>query len=66
MVQHPGMARWLSLRLADLAVLALADESGPTLLERFWSQRGLGLRLVEPACILDVRQEGIGGGEDLV
>ncbi len=39
----------LSLRLADLAVLALADEAaadggGPTLLERFWSQRGLGVR----------------------
>ena len=34
----------LSLRLADLAVLALADETGPTLLERFWSQRGLGVR----------------------
>lgn len=34
----------LSLRLADLAVLALADESGPSMLERFWSQRGLGVR----------------------
>lgn len=34
----------LSLRMADLAVLALADETGPTLLERFWSQRGLGVR----------------------
>ncbi|MEJ5311191.1 MAG: Ig-like domain-containing protein [Anaerolineae bacterium] len=34
----------LSLRLADLAVLALADETGPTLLERFWSRRGLGVR----------------------
>ncbi|MGC9396859.1 MAG: Ig-like domain-containing protein, partial [Anaerolineae bacterium] len=39
----------LSLRMADLAVLALADEAaadggGPTLLERFWSQRGLGVR----------------------
>ena len=34
----------LSLRLADLAVLALADDPGPTLLERFWSQRGLGVR----------------------
>jgi uncharacterized protein YfaS (alpha-2-macroglobulin family) len=39
----------LSLRMADLAVLALVDEAaadggGPTLLERFWSQRGLGVR----------------------
>ncbi len=34
----------LSLRMADLAVLALADETGPTLLEHFWSRRGLGVR----------------------
>ncbi|MDF1513014.1 MAG: alpha-2-macroglobulin family protein, partial [Anaerolineae bacterium] len=34
----------LSLRLADLSVLALADEVGPTLIERFWNQRGLGVR----------------------
>jgi hypothetical protein len=34
----------LSLRLADLAVLALADEQGPTLLERFWDERGLSVR----------------------
>ena len=38
----------LSLRLADLAVLALADETGPTLLERFWSQRGLSVRTSMP------------------
>jgi len=40
---HPVEAE-LSLRMADLAVLALADETGPTLMERFWSQRGLGVR----------------------
>ncbi|MFN2169394.1 MAG: alpha-2-macroglobulin family protein, partial [Anaerolineae bacterium] len=34
----------LSLRLADLAVLALADEPGPTLMEQFWRDRGLGVR----------------------
>ena len=34
----------LSLRLADLAVLALADEPGPTLMERFWRDRGLGVK----------------------
>ena len=34
----------LSLRLADLAVLALADEPGPSLMERFWRDRGLGVR----------------------
>ena len=60
----------LSLRLADLAVLALADESGPTLLERFWSQRGLSVRTAMPL-VLDVeahnrelapRAKGGGGG----
>ncbi len=34
----------LSLRLADLAVLALADEPGPSLVETFWRSRGLGVR----------------------
>ncbi len=34
----------LSLRLADLAVLALADEPGPSLVEAFWRSRGLGVR----------------------
>jgi hypothetical protein len=34
----------LSLRLADLAVLALADEVGPSLVEQFWRERGLGVK----------------------
>jgi hypothetical protein len=34
----------LSLRLADLAVLALADESGPSLVNTFWRDRGLGVK----------------------
>ncbi len=41
----------LSLRLADLAVLALADEQGPTLLEAFWSGRGLGVRTSTPLVV---------------
>ncbi len=41
----------LSLRLADLSVLALADEVGPTLLERFWSERGLGVRTSMPLAV---------------
>ncbi len=41
----------LSLRLADLAVLALADEFGPTLLETFWSGRGLGVRTSTPLSV---------------
>jgi uncharacterized protein YfaS (alpha-2-macroglobulin family) len=63
----------LSLRLADLAVLILADEVGPTLLERFWSGRGLG---VQTSLALTVAMEpfnrelapgakgGGGGGEE--
>ncbi|MBN1137508.1 MAG: Ig-like domain-containing protein [Anaerolineae bacterium] len=34
----------LSLRLADLAVLALAREQGPSLVDTFWRSRGLGVR----------------------
>jgi len=61
----------LSLRLADLAVLSLADETGPGLLETFWSRRGLGVRtstLLVVAAKKTVREEkpgakGGGGGE---
>ncbi|MBN2003375.1 MAG: Ig-like domain-containing protein [Anaerolineae bacterium] len=61
----------LSLRLADLAVLALADETGQTLLERFWSQRGLGVRTAMPLSLamedynrdLSPKAKGGGGGD---
>jgi uncharacterized protein YfaS (alpha-2-macroglobulin family) len=35
----------LSLRLADLAVLSLADEQQPSMLDYFWRQRGVGVRM---------------------
>ncbi|MFC2045934.1 Ig-like domain-containing protein [Chloroflexota bacterium] len=62
----------LSLRLADLAVLALADESGPTLLETFWRSRGLGVKTSMPLAVameqynreLEPRAKGGGGGGD--
>ncbi len=63
----------LSLRLADLAVLALADETEPTLMERFWSERGLSVRTSTPLAIAmeaynrDLApgaKGGGGGGED--
>jgi len=41
----------LSLRLADLAVLALADEQGPTLVESFWRDRGLGVKTSTPLVV---------------
>jgi alpha-2-macroglobulin len=41
----------LSLRLADLAVLALADERGSTLLETFWRNRGLGVKTSTPLVV---------------
>jgi hypothetical protein len=61
----------LSLRLADLAVLALADETGPTQLERFWSQRGLGVRTSLPLAVamepynreIAPKAKGGGGGD---
>jgi uncharacterized protein YfaS (alpha-2-macroglobulin family) len=62
----------LSLRLADLAVLALADEQGPTLLETFWRNRGLGVRTSLPLVVSmeqfnrEIRPgaKGGGGGEE--
>jgi uncharacterized protein YfaS (alpha-2-macroglobulin family) len=62
----------LSLRLADLAVLALADEPGPTLLETFWRNRGLGVRTSMPLVVamepfnreLRPRAKGGGGAEE--
>lgn len=42
------VAAELSLRVADLAVLSLADEAGPTMLEHFWSKRGLSIRTSSP------------------
>jgi hypothetical protein len=61
----------LSLRLADLAALALADEPGPTLLETFWRGRGLGVRTSTPLVVameafnreLKPRAKGGGGGD---
>jgi uncharacterized protein YfaS (alpha-2-macroglobulin family) len=41
----------LSLRLADLAVLALADEPGPTLVDRFWRDHGLGVKTSTPLVV---------------
>jgi uncharacterized protein YfaS (alpha-2-macroglobulin family) len=41
----------LSLRLADLAVLALADEQGPTLVDSFWRDRGLGVKTSTPLIV---------------
>ena len=62
----------LSLRLADLAVLALADERGETLLNTFWRGRGLGVRTSLPLVVameqynqeVRARAKGGGGGED--
>jgi hypothetical protein len=62
----------LSLRMADLAVLALADEPGPTLLETFWRSRGLGVRTSMPLAVAMERfnrdlapgAKGGGGGEE--
>ncbi|MDY0020510.1 MAG: alpha-2-macroglobulin family protein, partial [Anaerolineae bacterium] len=62
----------LSLRLADLAVLALADDPGPTLLDSFWSERGLGVRTSLPLVVamepynrdLAPGAKGGGGGAD--
>ena len=62
----------LSLRLADLAVLALADEQGPTLEETFWRNRGLGIRTSMPLVVsmekfnreLKPAAKGGGGGEE--
>jgi len=63
----------LSLRLADLAVLALADEPGPTMLEAFWRSRGLGVRTSTPLLVALERYtrevqrgggKGGGGGEE--
>ncbi len=61
----------VSLRLADLAVLALADETDPPLVDVFWSERGLQ---VQTALALTLAMErfnrelapaakGGGGGE---
>jgi uncharacterized protein YfaS (alpha-2-macroglobulin family) len=58
----------LSLRLADLAVLALADEPGYTLEEAFWRNRGLGVRTSLPLAVSmeaynrEVRAAAKGGG----
>lgn len=43
---HAGKAveAELSLRLADLAVLALAGDQGSSLVDTFWRSRGLGVR----------------------
>ncbi|MGD8623771.1 MAG: Ig-like domain-containing protein [Anaerolineae bacterium] len=58
----------LSLRLADLAVLALADEPGQTLLETFWRDRGLGVKTSTPLVVAmepynrEIAPETKGGG----
>jgi uncharacterized protein YfaS (alpha-2-macroglobulin family) len=60
----------LSLRLADLAVLALADEPGPTLVEAFWRSRGLGVKtstglvVAMEAYNRELRPQAKGGGGD--
>ncbi len=60
----------LSLRLADLAVLALADEPGPTLLETFWRGRGLGVKTSTPLVVAmepfnrEIAPRAKGGGGD--
>jgi uncharacterized protein YfaS (alpha-2-macroglobulin family) len=62
----------LSLRLADLAVLALADESGPTLMDTFWRNRGLGVKTSLPLVVsmeqfnreIKPGAKGGGGGEE--
>ncbi|HSJ53173.1 MAG TPA: alpha-2-macroglobulin family protein, partial [Anaerolineae bacterium] len=58
----------LSLRLADLAVLALADEQGSTLLDTFWRNRGLGVKTTMPLVVAmepfnrEIRPQAKGGG----
>jgi uncharacterized protein YfaS (alpha-2-macroglobulin family) len=58
----------LSLRLADLAVLALADEREPTLIETFWRSRGLAVKTSMPLVVSmerynrEIAPEAKGGG----
>ncbi len=58
----------LSLRLADLAVLALADEQGPTLMDTFWRDRGLGVKTSMALVVAmepfnrEIRPQAKGGG----
>ncbi|RME49107.1 MAG: hypothetical protein D6796_05370, partial [Caldilineae bacterium] len=57
-----------SLALVDKAILSLADDSGDSLLERFWRQRGLGVGTATSLAIsaervnLAVAPEAKGGG----
>ena len=58
----------LSLRLADQAVLALAEDTGPTLMERLWRERGLGVRTTTALAVAmepfnrELAPEAKGGG----
>jgi alpha-2-macroglobulin len=58
----------LSLRLADRAVLALAEDTGPTLMERFWRERGLAVRTTTALAVAmepfnrELAPEAKGGG----
>jgi len=63
----------LSLRLADLAVLALANETAPALLDRYWYARGLSIRTSMPLVVAmeaynrEIKpgeKGGSGGGEE--
>ena len=63
-----GVEAELSLVLADLSVLALAGERGPSLMNTFWLERGLG---IQTACSLivsieertkEIAEEAKGGG----
>lgn len=65
-----GVPAELSLNLVDLSVLALAEPLGPTLLEHFYGQRGIGVRTAAGLAIsvdrliqrLAAEAKGGGGG----
>lgn len=66
--QGNGVEAELSLNLVDKSVLALADSSQRTLLETFWSERGVGVQTASSLVIsvdrrnLEVAPEAKGGG----
>ncbi|MFB0546821.1 MAG: alpha-2-macroglobulin, partial [Anaerolineae bacterium] len=63
-----GVEAEFSLTLVDRSVLALAEERGPSLLDHFWRERGVGIRTATTLVFsidrvnLEVAPEAKGGG----
>ncbi|MGA9349864.1 MAG: Ig-like domain-containing protein [Anaerolineae bacterium] len=63
-----GVTAELSLALVDLSVLALAEESAPTLVQHFYGQRGVGIQTAASLALsvdrlnLLIAQKAKGGG----